>query len=156
MPPDAWRSPELRSVGLERGFASGQSLVVHGEEFLYTELRRSVDTTNIPRVVAFTKQHGAYVLPNLSAFEAMTLQWGKPEVLEEFLQRAEAQKLPPYWVNDWRARAYVQRRGSIAPQNAFLKKLTLALQRAAAARRRHAGPATITSSAWTSSLRNPS
>jgi hypothetical protein len=120
----------VRAVGLERGFAAGQAMVVHGEEYFYTELRRSVDTANIPRVVAFTRQHGAYVMPNLSAYEAMTLQWGKPEVLEQFLQRPEAKLMPRYWVDDWRSRDYVQRRGSIAPQNDFLKKLTLALHRA--------------------------
>ena len=120
----------VRSVGLERGFASGQSLVVHAEEYLYTELKRSVDTTNIARVVAMTKQHGAYVLPNLSAFDAITRQWGNPQALEVFLRRPEASSLPSYWVRDWRASDYVRRSGSLERQNAFLKKLTVALQRA--------------------------
>lgn len=120
----------VRAIGLERGFAAGQAMVVHGEEYLYTELRRSVDTTNIPRVVAFTRENDAYVIPNLSAYNAMTMQWGKPDVLEEYLKTPEAQKMPAYWVNDWRARDYVKRTGSIEPQNEFLKKLTLAFQRA--------------------------
>ncbi len=120
----------VRSIGLEQGFAAGQVMVVHGEEYMYTDLRRSLDTTNIPRVVAATKKYGAYVIPNLSAYNAMTLQWGKPEVLEEFLQRPAAKHMPPYWVNDWKSRDYVQRRGSTIPQNEFLKKLTLALHRA--------------------------
>lgn len=120
----------VRAVGLERGFASGQALVVHAEEYLYTDLRRSIDTMNIAGVVAFTKKHGAYVLPNLSAYEAMTLQWGRPAVLDTFLQRPEVQYMPQYWVDDWRSRDYVKRRGSIAPQNEFLKILTLAMQRA--------------------------
>jgi hypothetical protein len=120
----------VRSIGLERGFAAGQAMVVHGEEYLYTELRRSVDTMNIPGVVAFTKKYGAYVLPNLSAYDAMTKQWGKPEVLEEFLRQPAAQWMPKYWIDDWRGRDYVQRHGSIAAQNAFLKRLTLAMQRA--------------------------
>jgi imidazolonepropionase-like amidohydrolase len=38
--------------------------------------------------------------------------------------------MPAYWVNDWRSRDYVKRTGSIEQQNEFLKKLTLALQRA--------------------------
>ncbi|HEY0304061.1 MAG TPA: amidohydrolase family protein [Longimicrobiales bacterium] len=120
----------VRAIGLERGFASGQAMVVHGEEYFYTELRRSVDTTNIPRVVAFTRQNDAYVIPNLSAYHAMTMQWGKPDVLEEYLKTPEAQKMPAYWVNDWRSRDYVKRTGSIDRQNEFLKKLTLAFQRA--------------------------
>jgi hypothetical protein len=120
----------VRAIGLEKGFAAGQAMVVHGEEYLYTDLRRSIDTANIARVVAFTKQHGAWVMPNLSAYEAMTLQWGKPQVLEDYLERPEARYMPKYWVDDWRGRDYVKRRGSTDQQNAFLKLLTLALHRA--------------------------
>ena len=120
----------VRSIGLERGFAAGQSMVVHGEEYMYTELRGRISDEHIPEVVAFTRKHGAYVLPNLSAFEAMTLQWGKPEVLEQFLARPEARYMPKYWVDNWRGRDYVRRTGSIAARHEFLKHLTLALQRA--------------------------
>ncbi len=120
----------VRSVGLENAFAAGQSMVVHAEEYLYTDLRRSLDTLNIPRVVQATKQNGAYVVPNLSAFTAITRQWGRPEVLELFLTSAEAEWLPEFWVKEWRARDYITRRGSIEPQNEFLKRLTLALQHA--------------------------
>ena len=120
----------VRAVGLENGFAQGQSMVVHAEEYLYTDLKRSLYTTRIDGVVAATKKYGAFVIPNLSAYEAMTLQWGKPDVLEQFLQRPEAQKMPAYWVEDWRARDYVKRQGSIERPFAFLKKLTLALHRA--------------------------
>ncbi len=120
----------VRAVGLEPGFAAGQSMVVHAEEYLYTDLKRSLDTMNIPAVVAATKRHGAYVIPNLSAYEAMTLQWGKPEMLEEYLRRPEAQKMPAYWVATWRGHDYVKRQGSIERPFEFLKKLTLALHKA--------------------------
>jgi hypothetical protein len=120
----------VRSVGLERAFAAGQSLVVHAEEFLYTELRRRTDGENVPRVIAFTREHGAYVIPNLSAYNAIAEQWGKPEVVERFLAEPEAEFLAVSWAERWRDRDYVRRSGSIANTNAFLKRFTLDLQQA--------------------------
>jgi hypothetical protein len=120
----------VRSIGLEKGFAAGQAMVVHGEEYFYTDLRRRMSDEGLASVVAFTKQHGAWVLPNLSAYDAMTEQWGKPQVLEDYLERPEGRWMPKYWVDDWRGRDYVRRQGSIAQWNEFLKRMTLAMHRA--------------------------
>jgi hypothetical protein len=117
----------VRSVGLEKAFAAGQAMVVHAEEFMYTDLRRRTDGLEVPRVVAFTKQRGAYVIPNLVAFDAIARQWGKREVLDEFLQRPEARFLPEYWKQEWRERDYVTRAGSIDAANRFLRRFTLDL-----------------------------
>jgi hypothetical protein len=46
--------------------APGDSVVAIVEEYVYTDLRRQLDTTLIPGVVAFTKRSGACVIPNLS------------------------------------------------------------------------------------------
>jgi hypothetical protein len=120
----------VRAIGLEKGFAAGQAMVVHGEEYIYTDLRGRLNDEGMASVVAFTKQHGAYVMPNLSAYNAMTEQWGKPEVLEAYLQQQEAQWMPKYWVDDWRGRDYIRRQGSTVARNEFLKQLTLAMHRA--------------------------
>ena len=120
----------VRSVGLEKAFAAGQSMVVHAEEFMYTELQRRTDGEGVPRVVELTRQSGAFVIPNLSAFDAIARQWGKPAVVEAFLQQPEAKSLPAYWVNAWKERDYVRRNGNIDAANAFLPKLTLALHKA--------------------------
>jgi hypothetical protein len=119
----------VRSIGLEQGFAAGQSLVAHAEEYMYTDLRGRITDEHIPAAVAFTRKHGAYVLPNLSAYEAISLQWGKPDVFEEYLRRPEAQAMPRFWIDNWRGRDYVRRAGSIADRFEFLKRLTLALYR---------------------------
>lgn len=120
----------VRSVGLEKAFAAGQAAVVHAEEYLYTDLQRSLDTTNIARVVAFTKQSGAWVIPNLSAFSMIARQWARPEVLELVLESPEAERLPAFWLKEWRNSDYVKRSGTLEPQNEFLRRLTLALHRA--------------------------
>jgi imidazolonepropionase-like amidohydrolase len=118
----------VRSVGLERGFALGQVAVVHAEEYSYAELRRRRDSTSMAWAVEFTRSHDATVVPNLSAFEAITRQWGKPAVVDSFLALPPAAKLSSYWSSRWRDADYVTRRGTLDALP-FLMRLTLALQR---------------------------
>jgi len=118
----------VRSVGLERGFQMGQVAVVHAEEYGYAELRRRRDSASVAWAVDVTRKHDVTVVPNLSAFEAITLQWGKPPVVDSFFARPEAKQLSPYWTQRWRNADYITRPGTL---NAlpFLKQLTLAMQR---------------------------
>jgi hypothetical protein len=118
----------VRSVGLDRGFAAGQVAVVHAEEYVYADLRRRLDTTLIPGVVAFTRRHGAYVVPNLSAFDVITRQWGRPAQLDSFLARPEARHLSAYWRGRWESADYVRRPGPAPTAFPFLSRLALALQ----------------------------
>jgi predicted amidohydrolase YtcJ len=78
--------------------------------------------------VEFTRSHDATVVPNLSAFEAITRQWGKPAVVDSFLALPPAAKLSSYWSSRWRDADYVTRRGTLDALP-FLMRLTLALQR---------------------------
>ena len=79
----------VRSVGLERGFGMGQVAVVHAEEYGYAELRGRRDSASIEWAVGFTRGHDATLIPNLSAFEVITLQWGKPAVVDSFFALPE-------------------------------------------------------------------
>ncbi|MGH7712813.1 MAG: amidohydrolase family protein, partial [Gemmatimonadaceae bacterium] len=117
----------VRSVGLQRGFALGQVMVAHGEEYLYTHFNRLEDSTRFGEVAGWTKRSGAYVLPNLSAYVGIARQWGKPAVVDTLLGLPEARFIDPIWQTRWRARDYVRRQGSLDARVAFLKKFTRVL-----------------------------
>ena len=119
----------VRSIGLERGFGLGQVGVAHAEEYTYSELRGRRDSASLAWAVAFTKNNAATVIPNLSAFDVITRQWGKPAVLDSFFAMPEARQLTEYWRTQWRSRDYVTRQGTIDALP-FLKQLALAMQRA--------------------------
>jgi imidazolonepropionase-like amidohydrolase len=118
----------VRSVGIERGLTMGQVAIVHAEEYTYAELRRRRDSASLARAVAFTRQHDAAVVPNLSAFDVITRQWGKPAVVDSFLKMPEATQLSEYWRTQWRGDDYITRTGTIDALP-FLKRLALAMQR---------------------------
>jgi len=117
----------VRSVGLKRGFSLGQIMVAHGEEYLYTHFSRLEDSTHWGEVASWTKQSGAYVLPNLSAYVGIARQWGKPPVVDTLLGLPEARFLDSIWRTRWRDRDYVRRQGSLDARVAFLKRFTKVL-----------------------------
>ncbi|MGH8237522.1 MAG: amidohydrolase family protein, partial [Steroidobacteraceae bacterium] len=106
------------------------SMVAHAEEFYYTVFQNREDEERIPSAVAETRRSGAYVTPNLSLFEAMTAQWGKPEQVVKYLADPRALAMSPgvrlWWVRDWRQR----RSGDLSEMLHFLRKFTKALQQA--------------------------
>ncbi len=117
----------VRSVGLQRGFALGQVMVAHGEEYMYTHFSRLEDSVRFGEAAAWTKRSGAYVLPNLSAYAGIARQWGKPAVVDTLLSMPELRFLDPLWRQRWRARDYITRQGSLAARVLFLKRLTKVL-----------------------------
>jgi hypothetical protein len=118
----------VRSVGLERGFALGQVAVVHAEEYMYADLRRRRDSALLPWIVDFTRRPDATLIPNLSAFAAITRQWGRPAVIDSFLAQPEARQLTPFWRTRWKSADYVTRRGTLDALP-FLMDVTRAMQR---------------------------
>jgi imidazolonepropionase-like amidohydrolase len=121
----------VRSIGIERGFGLGQVAIVHAEEYTYVDdMRRAgrVDETLMPKAVAFTKRADASLVPNLSAFAAITRQWGKPAVIDTFLAQPEAAYLSDLWRGRWRSADYVTRTGTIDALP-ILMRLTLAMQK---------------------------
>ncbi len=118
----------VRSVGLPKALFEGQIMVAHAEEFYYTAFENRTDTARIPQVVADTLRSGAYVTPNLSAFEAITKEWGHPEQVAEWLRDDRAQFMTPAvrtrWIND----RHTREQGDLRPVLSFLRVFTRALQ----------------------------
>jgi hypothetical protein len=81
-------------------------------------------------VVAETHRSGAYVTPNLSAFEAITKQWGKPPQLAAYLQDPRTAFMSGSARTAWINADYVRRSGDLAAVLAFLREFTMALQTA--------------------------
>ena len=117
----------VRPDGLPAGLFKGQVMVAHAEEFYYTAFGNKPDLAAIAGVVEQTFQSGAYVTPNLSAFEAISQQWGNPAKLQEFLRDPRFQYLSPESRLIWVQRDYVQRHGNISSTLEFLKLFTKAL-----------------------------
>lgn len=119
----------VRSVGLRRGFALGQVMVAHAEEYIYTDFLDAGEMT-LPRFAAaasYTRQAGAYVTPNLSAYDAITRQWGNPAQVQAYLARPEVRYLDPFWREQWRLSDYARRPGSLGDRIDRLKRFTKVL-----------------------------
>ena len=117
----------VRSMGLERSFAAGQRMVAHAEEYLYTFFEARRDTALIPEAAAFTRRHGTYVLPNLSTFHTIGLQWGRRAAVDSFLAHPNARLLDEARRQSWNGAPYLNRQGSLDSRVAFLYQLTRAL-----------------------------
>lgn len=118
----------VRAVGLPRALFAGQVMVAHAEEFFYTAFHEQTHEADIPAVVATTARSGAFVTPTLSTIETISKQWGKPEVVTDFLHDQRAKYMSPSMRLYWSYRDYASRTGSIARMVSFLHELTKALQ----------------------------
>ena len=109
-------------------------MVAHGEEYLYTVFRDSLDEGKIPAAVAFTKKYGTFVCPNLSTFQTIQTQWGDSVKFAGLLQQAGniENRVSPKILNFWMTENhYIHRQGSpLTPMYPFLQKLTYALYKA--------------------------
>jgi hypothetical protein len=127
-------------VGIARQLQAGQLLVAHIEEFLYTFFAKpgsdqsdappSLDQTSIdqiPNAITLVKRQGAFVTADLNTYATIARQWGKPEVLHEFMRMPEIRFLAPPWRVAWPSEDYKDRKGSLADQLAFLNKFTKAM-----------------------------
>jgi hypothetical protein len=120
----------VRAVGLPEALFAGQAMVAHAEEFFYTAFHNQTDTALIPGVVAATARSGAFVTPNLSTFEAISRQWGKPEVVAGWLHDPRARLMTPNMRLNWVDMDYAKRSGNIDAILVFLRTFTQALQQA--------------------------
>jgi len=119
----------VRSVGLPAGLFQGQVMVAHAEEFYYTAFGKHIpnDAAIINQVVEETFRSGAYVTPNLSTFATIARQWGRPQVIREFMQDARIRFMSPDERMDWSDSDYVHNEGDIGPILDFLASFTKAL-----------------------------
>ncbi len=119
----------VRTVGLPAALFHGQVMVAHAAEFYYTAFSSHIpgDRAVVKQVVEDTFRSGAYVTPNLSTFSTIARQWGKPEVIDEFLRDPRIRFLSPDERLDWGDSDYVHRQGDITPILSFLETFTKAL-----------------------------
>jgi hypothetical protein len=120
----------VREPGLKYILEAGQAMVSHAEEYLYTHFGNRMDRSLIPRAVDLTLRTGVYVLPNLSAYEAISAQAGRPAAVDSFLAMSEVQYLHPSFRSSWRggrySRASQSERAVLAQRLIFLRELTKA------------------------------
>jgi len=121
----------VRAPGLQGVLQSGQVMIAHAEEYLYTYFNNALDESKIPAAVAITQRAGAFVTANLSTYATINLQWGNQTspFLQTVLARPEIKYLHPIWASGWRnSNRYAGRAGNLDRQLAFLQKFTKALQ----------------------------
>lgn len=116
----------VRAPGMEGILEGGQIMVAHGEEYIYTHFGNTTNRALMLSAIELTRRTGAYLIPNLSAFEIMTVQWGRPAAVDSFLSLPAARYLHPSFRNSWQSGRYTSRNGSIASRLTFLRELTKA------------------------------
>ena len=118
----------VRSIPLPEALAGGQSLVVHGEEYLYTVLRNTTRADEIEAAAGMTRQAGGSLIPNLSAYEVIARQWGSPSVVDTLMALPYVKYLSPKNQDEWRRSDYVRRSGNLDGKLRILRRLTRAMQ----------------------------
>ena len=116
----------VRDPGLEHILEAGMRLVAHAEEYIYTFFDGCNDTGRISAAIALTQRTGAYLLPNMSAYEIIALQWGKPAVVDSLLDAPERRYLHPSFQRAWQGGHYTSRSGGLGQCVIFLRTLTKA------------------------------
>ena len=122
-------------VGLARQLATGQLMVAHLEEYLYTVFfkagtdpgNRAPELSQIKGAIELTKRAHAFVTADLNTYATIAKQWGKPEVVDDFLRMPEIRYLDPDDRILWKASSYVHRHGDLSARLAFLKVFCKAL-----------------------------
>lgn len=122
-------------VGLARQLAAGQLMVAHVEEYLYTVFfkggsdpsDRAPPLSEIKDAIQLTKRARAFVTVDLNTYATIAKQWGKPEVVDTFLQMPEIRYLDPDDRILWKSSSYVNRHGDLSARLAFLKVFCKAL-----------------------------
>lgn len=117
----------VRAPGLQGILQSGQVMIAHAEEYLYTYFNNSLEESKISSAAAMTQNAGALVTANLSTYATINLQWGNQtsSFRQTVLARPEIKYLHPTWLNGWRnSNRYAGRAGNLDRQLAFLQKLT--------------------------------
>jgi imidazolonepropionase-like amidohydrolase len=118
----------VRGPGLAASLRAGQVMVAHAEEFIPSYFVGLDNTASIASAVDLARGTGAYVTANLSAFEAITLLWGKPAKLAEYKSRPEARYSSASDRAAWDTRGYERNAGSIQSRFDFVRALVRAMQ----------------------------
>lgn len=124
--------------GLERQLATGQLLVAHAEEFIYSHFfapdidsgERVPPDSAIPGAVAMVKRHNAFVAADLITYGVIAQQRGRPDMAGAYLARPETRLLSPRYRLEWPLSGYDRAGGSLMPRAAFLGRLVKAFAEA--------------------------
>ncbi len=121
----------VTAVGLERQLDAGQVLVAHTEEFMYTTFAdpdappdAAPDAAAIPRAIEFVRRDRAFVTADLNTYATIARQWGRPDVVGQFLHMRQTRYLSPDRRIAWKNEGYARRKGSLDARLTFLKRFT--------------------------------
>ena len=121
----------VTAVGLEKQLDAGQIMVAHTEEFLYSTFgypdRGQPTEAQIPAAIAFLKRDHAFVTADLITYATIARQWGKPEIVKQFLDRPELRYISPDRRLGWIRSDYAARTTDISGNVALLRTLTKAM-----------------------------
>jgi hypothetical protein len=124
----------LERVPLETEIAGGDFLVAHLEEMMYglytppaSDPLAPPPDSMIPQMVDLLKRHHAFIVADLFTFQTIAAQWGRPDVVANYLARPEAKYVPMSARLDWIKSGYAKRSDSQQRHAAFLARLVKAL-----------------------------
>jgi hypothetical protein len=124
----------LEAVPLETEIEGGEFLVAHLEELMYGLFKPPADDplaappeAAIAKAVEMLRRNHAFVVADLFTFQTIAEQWGRPDVVAVYLERADTRYLPFHWRLEWWRDDYDTRKGSLTPRAKFLARLANAL-----------------------------
>lgn len=128
----------VTAVGLAKQLEAGQAMVAHAEEFFYTffpaapedDPNAAPDPARIGDALAALKRSGAYVVADLVTYRAIAAQWGRPQVVRDFLCAPQSRWLWPGYRLSWPDQSYARRSGSLQARAAFLARFVKAMDQA--------------------------
>jgi len=120
----------ITAVGLARQLEAGQAMVAHAEEFFYTffpappddDPNAAPDPARIADAIAALQRSGAYVVADLVTYRAIAAQWGRPQVVRDWLCAPQSRWLWPGYRLSWPEQGYARRDGSLQARAAFLAR----------------------------------
>lgn len=123
----------VQAVGMKDTLETGVVMIAHAEEWLYNFFDRSKldeQYARIPDAVRLSRENGAWLTPNLSAYESLGLVANNPAGLEALLASPRAATLSPVMRREWEASPFpgwdAAARERLIARLAFLKKMVKA------------------------------
>lgn len=125
----------VESVGLEQQVSTGQVMIAHLEEFLYSFMKipptpdpsAAPSESEIARAVEFAKRTGVVITADLATYQTIAGQWGRPDVVRGYLLIGDAHHISPTDRMSWHRSGYQKRQGSLSARTQFLGRFVMAL-----------------------------
>jgi hypothetical protein len=81
----------------------------------------------ISAAINVLKRYGGFVTADLHTYATIARQWGRPDVVDEFMRDPKVRYLAPSWRVVWPQEAYQRRKGSLNARLEFLGRFTKAM-----------------------------